>query len=90
MKGDLPVRASASDIAGFRLLGMGGEPVGVDSQPAPRESECTSLPPSGAEARRPMMLTVRTTGNIVVQAAKSSCDILRSENLLLRLAHPRP
>ena len=48
MKGDLPVRASASDIAGFRLLAMGGEPVGVDSQPAPRESECTSLPPSGA------------------------------------------
>ncbi len=83
MKGDLPVRASASDIAGFRLLGMGGEPVGVDSQPAPRESECTSLPPSGA-------LGGLSTGNIVVQAAKSSCDILRSENLLLRLAHPRP
>ncbi len=40
MKGDLPVRASASDIARFRLLAMGGEPVGVDSQPAPRESEC--------------------------------------------------
>ncbi len=42
MKGDLPVRASASDIARFRLLAMGhGEPVGVDSQPAPRaQSEC--------------------------------------------------
>lgn len=81
MKGDLLVRASASDIAGFRLLAMGGEPVGVDSQPAPRVSERELELVGKAEPAE----GVRITGNIVVQqAAKSrSCDIVRSDDLLV-------
>ena len=91
MKGDLLVRASASDIAGFRLLVMGGEPVGVDSQPAPRVSERElelvgkAEPAEGPGSSASAAQGVRITGNIVVQqAAKSrSCDVVRSDDLLV-------